>query len=100
MNVHEGKKCLSLEDCYDSSINLQIYGSQAKGKLYLDDGITVPVLGNLFEFSYEEGRLEMVCLEHQIDSRYLVIKEVQICGQSFIGARASDGSDLVVAQVN
>jgi alpha-glucosidase (family GH31 glycosyl hydrolase) len=44
MNVHdEDKKCLSLEDCWGNSITVKIYGEEASGHLYLDDGISLPV---------------------------------------------------------
>jgi alpha-glucosidase (family GH31 glycosyl hydrolase) len=56
MNVHEeGKTCLSLEDCWENSVTVKIYGEQASGLLYLDDGITLPIRGNLFEFTFING---------------------------------------------
>ena len=48
MNVHEDHFCLSLEDCYDSSLTLAIWGRQAEGMLYVDDGLSLPVKGNLY----------------------------------------------------
>ena len=73
MNVHSEYRCLSIEDCWNSTLNLTIWGGfkhsesaqvAAEGLLYWDDGITLPVKGSLYHFTLEQdGALWITCLK-------------------------------------
>ena len=58
MNVHENDlRCRSLEDCYDNSVTLEIYGEKGEGLWYIDDGISYELEGSLVQFLFEDGVL-------------------------------------------
>jgi hypothetical protein len=58
MNVHENNlRCRSLEDCYDNSVTIEVYGHQGEGLWYIDDGISYSVEGSLVQFVFEDGVL-------------------------------------------
>lgn len=76
-NVHSDHRCLSIEDCWNTTLNLTVWGGfkhqspgdgeyepTAEGMLYWDDGITLPVVGSLYHFTLEEnGALWVTCLK-------------------------------------
>jgi alpha-glucosidase (family GH31 glycosyl hydrolase) len=70
LNLNE---CLSLEDCYENSLTIQVWGEEAEGLLYVDDGISLPVYGNLFQFAFESGILYVTCLQNDLGSRAIEI---------------------------
>ena len=93
-------ECLSLEDCYENSHTIQVWGRQAEGLLYVDDGISLPVEGALFLFTFKEGILWATCLQKEVTTRDVAISAVEICGFGSDMEATADGKELLVECLN
>lgn len=95
-NVHSDNRCLSIEDCWHTTLNLTIWGGykhkissadypdgvMAEGMLYWDDGISLPVKGSLYSFSLEtDGSLWVTCLQDSYHGRPIVISALKVIDQ-------------------
>ena len=80
LNVHEGPFCLSLEACYNNTLTLTIWGRNAQGLLYVDDGLQLPVKGNLFSFKFSQGILSVACFRNELPKKRTVISAIKIYG--------------------
>lgn len=97
------KSCLSLTDCYDNSVTLQIYvkggkGGQADGLWYIDDGISEGVKGPLYQLSYKNEILWITQIQAGDKLFVREISFVEIYGENELKLRWNEGEPITGGQ--